>query len=91
VFAPPVAKPKAKTAAVSKNTSPRQSATPVGHSHNDGDAGYVRMLPHTIGNQAASGFCGRAGRASPVPFSRNSKSVPSMIRWSMRRTASRTK
>jgi hypothetical protein len=60
MFAPRVAKPNAKTAAPSKNTSPPHRAQPFGHRHNDGGE-YLHMLRRSIGNQAALRLFGRQG------------------------------
>jgi hypothetical protein len=60
MFAAPVAKPKAKTAAPSKNTSLLQRATPFGHRHNDSGE-YLRMLQQSIGNQAVLRLLRRQG------------------------------
>jgi hypothetical protein len=60
MFARPVAKPKAKTVAPSKNTSPLHRATPFGHRHNDGGE-YLHMLQQSIGNQAMLRLLRRQG------------------------------
>ena len=60
MFAPRVAKPNAKTAAPSKNTSPLHPATPFGHRHNDGGE-YLHMLQQSIGNQAVLRLLRRQG------------------------------
>ncbi len=61
MFAPPVAKPKAKAAAPSKNTSPLHRAAPFGHRLDDGGAEYLRMLQRWIGNQAVLRLLRRQG------------------------------
>jgi hypothetical protein len=59
MFAPPVAKLNAKTAAPSKDTSPLHRSTAFAHRRNDGSAEYLRMLQQTIGNQAVLRLLGR--------------------------------
>jgi hypothetical protein len=61
MFAPPVAKPKAKTAAPLKDTSPLNRAAPFGHRQIDGGAEYLRMLQQSIGNQAVLRLLRRQG------------------------------
>jgi hypothetical protein len=61
MFAPPVAKPKAKAAAPSTNTSPLHRAAPFGHRLDDGGAPYLRMLQRSIGNQAVLRLLRRQG------------------------------
>ena len=52
MFAPPVAKPKAKAAAPSRDTSTLHRAAPFGHRLDDGGVEYLRMRQRSIGNQA---------------------------------------
>src|SRR5262245_2370505 len=61
MFAPPVAKPKAKAAAPSKNTSPLHRAAPFGHRLDDGGAEYLHILQRSIGNQAVLRLLRRQG------------------------------
>src|SRR5262245_60918366 len=61
MFAPPVAKPNAKAAAPSKNTSPLHRAAPFGHRLDDGGAEYLHMLQRSIGNQAVLRLLRRQG------------------------------
>jgi hypothetical protein len=60
-FASPVAKPKAKAAAPSKNTSPLHRDAPFGHRLDDGGAEYLRMLQRSIGNQPVLRLLRRQG------------------------------
>jgi hypothetical protein len=52
MFAPLVAKPKAKTAEPSKNASLPHRAMSFGHRNSDGGADHPRIFQQTIGNQA---------------------------------------
>lgn len=52
MFAPPVAKPKAKTTASSNNESALRRATPLGHRYGTGGVEHLLMLQRSIGNQA---------------------------------------
>jgi hypothetical protein len=61
MFAPPVAEPKAKAVAPSKNTSPLHGAAPFGHRLDDDGAEYLHMLQRPIGNQAVPRLSRRQG------------------------------
>ena len=67
MFAPPIAKPKAKTAVPSKDTSAFQRATPFGQRH--GDVEQAQMFQPLLQGGASLNAHGNLGQDGPASMS----------------------